>query len=140
LYNYIKYCIIFAKYFYHIFNENRKTRIRTKRRGFAAEYYRKNNYVILDRNWKCYHLEVDLIVLNEDYIVFCEVKTRSYTTLGEPETFVTPQKQKNLIRAANLYLTRRSINKEVRFDIISIITKGENYQIHHIPNAFQPKW
>ncbi len=117
-----------------------KQELGQKGEDLAAEYYRKNNYVILDRNWKCYHLEVDLIVLNEDYIVFCEVKTRSYTTLGEPETFVTPQKQKNLIRAANLYLTRRSINKEVRFDIISIITKGENYQIHHIPNAFQPKW
>lgn len=117
-----------------------KQELGQKGEDLAAEYYRKNNYVILDRNWKCYHLEVDLIVLNEDYIVFCEVKTRSYTTLGEPETFVTPQKQKNLIRAANLYLTRRSINKEVRFDIISIITKGEIYQIHHIPNAFQPKW
>ncbi len=117
-----------------------KQELGQKGEDLAAEYYRKNNYVILDRNWKCYHLEVDLIVLNENYIVFCEVKTRSYTTLGEPETFVTPQKQKNLIRAANLYLTRRSINKEVRFDIISIITKGENYQIHHIPNAFQPKW
>lgn len=117
-----------------------KQELGQKGEDLAAEYYRKNNYVILDRNWKCYHLEVDLIVLNEDYIVFCEVKTRSYTTLGEPETFVTPQKQKNLIRAANLYLIRRSINKEVRFDIISIITKGENYQVHHIPNAFQPKW
>lgn len=117
-----------------------KQELGQKGEDLAAEYYRKNNYVILDRNWKCYHLEVDLIVLNEDYIVFCEVKTRSYTTLGEPETFVTPQKQKNLIRAANLYLTRRSFNKEVRFDIISIITKGGNYQIHHIPNAFQPKW
>ena len=106
----------------------------------AEDFYRKNNYFILEKNWRCYHLEVDLIVLNNDYIVFCEVKTRSYTTLGEPETFVTPQKQKNLIRAANMYLNRKSISKEVRFDIISIVRCGENYQIHHIPNAFSPKW
>jgi putative endonuclease len=111
-----------------------------KGEDLAAEFYRQNNYVILDRNWKCYHLEVDLIAINEKEIVFCEVKTRSYTTLGEPETFVTPQKQKNLIRAANLYLTRRSISKEVRFDIVSVVLHGEKYQIHHIPNAFQPKW
>lgn len=106
----------------------------------AAEFYRKNNYDILDRNWKCYHLEVDLIAINEEYLVFCEVKTRSYTAFGEPETFVTPQKQKNLIRAANMYLTRKKISKEVRFDIISIILNGDQYQIHHIPNAFQPRW
>lgn len=117
-----------------------KQELGQKGEDIAAEFYRKNNYVILDRNWKCYHLEVDLIALNEEYLVFCEVKTRSYTTLGEPETFVTPQKQKNLIRAANMYLTRKKISKEVRFDIISIVICGNEQQIHHIPNAFQPKW
>ncbi|MBO4655995.1 MAG: YraN family protein [Bacteroidales bacterium] len=111
-----------------------------KGEDLAAEFYRKNNYIILDRNWKCYHLEVDLVALNEEYLVFCEVKTRSYTAFGEPETFVTTQKQKNLIRAANMYLTRKNISKEVRFDIISIVICGEEYQIHHIPNAFQPRW
>ena len=117
-----------------------KQLIGQKGEDLAAEFYRQHNYVILDRNWKCYHLEVDLIAINEEYLVFCEVKTRSCTVFGEPEAFVTPQKQKNLIRAANLYLTRKNISKEVRFDIISIILCGEEYRVHHIPNAFQPRW
>ena len=117
-----------------------KQELGQKGEDLAAEFYRKNNYDILDRNWKCYHLEVDLIAINEEYIVFCEVKTRSYTTFGEPENFVTPLKQKNLIRAANMYLTRKNISKEVRFDIISIVLCGEEYHFQHIPNAFQPKW
>ena len=106
----------------------------------AADFYVHNGYAILERNWKCYHLEVDLIARNEDTLVICEVKTRSNIAFGEPETFVTPQKQKNLIRAANMYLTRKNISKEVRFDIISIVLCGEEYHIQHIPNAFQPKW
>ena len=107
---------------------------------FAADYYVQNGYTILERNWHCYHLEVDLIARNEDTLVICEVKTRSNTVFGEPETFVTPQKQKNLIRAANMYLSRTCLNLDVRFDIISVTLCGNDYQLHHIPGAFQPKW
>lgn len=106
----------------------------------AADFYVRNGYAILERNWKCYHLEVDLIARNEDTLVVCEVKTRSNITFGEPETFVTPQKQKNLIRAANMYLTRTGLNLDVRFDIISVTLCGNDYKLHHIPSAFQPKW
>lgn len=107
---------------------------------WAKEFYKQQNYVILETNWRCYHLEVDLIAINNEQIVFCEVKTRSSTTFGEPETFVTPEKQRHLIRAANLYLTRKCIDKEVRFDIISVIICGNEHQLHHLPDAFKPKW
>ena len=106
----------------------------------AADFYVRNGYSILERNWKCYHLEVDLITRNEDTLVICEVKTRTNIAFGEPETFVTPQKQKNLIRAANMYLTRVGLNLDVRFDIISVTLCGNDHQLHHIPDAFQPKW
>lgn len=112
------------------------------RRGedLAADFYVQNGFTILERNWHCYHLEVDMIARNEDTLVICEVKTRSSIDFGEPETFVTPQKQKNLIRAANMYLTRTQLNLEVRFDIVSVTLCGNDHQLHHIPSAFQPKW
>ena len=111
-----------------------------KGEDLAAEYYVQNGYSILERNWQCYHLEVDLIARNDKYLIISEVKTRSSTTFGEPETFVTPQKQKNLIRAASMYLTRTGLNLEVRFDIISVTLCGNEHQLHHIPDAFLPKW
>ncbi|MBP5709504.1 MAG: YraN family protein [Bacteroidales bacterium] len=106
----------------------------------AIAYYLKQNYTILDTNWRFGHLEVDVIAENEDTIVFCEVKTRSSNCFGEPESFVTLQKQKNIIRAANSYVLRKGINKDVRFDVISIIKNNNGCTLNHIPDAFCPKW
>ncbi len=106
----------------------------------TCQFYENQHYRIVERNWKCYHLEVDLIVENDDYLVFCEVKTRSSTVFGEPETFVTPEKQRNIIKAANIYVRNKGIEKEVRCDVVSIIICGEQHQLHFLPDAFKPKW
>ncbi|MBO4232304.1 MAG: YraN family protein [Bacteroidales bacterium] len=106
----------------------------------AADHYIKLKYNILEKNWHFGHLEVDIIAENADTVVFCEVKTRSSNTFGEPETFVTMQKQKNIIKAANNYILRKGINKDVRFDVISIVKNGDNCALNHIPDAFTPKW
>lgn len=117
-----------------------KQELGQKGEELAEKYYRDHNFVILEKNWRHNHLEVDIIVMNNEYIVFCEVKTRSYTAFGEPETFVTTQKQSNIIRAANYYVKSKNISKDVRFDIISVTTRGKEYQLHHIPDAFKPRW
>ena len=106
----------------------------------AKNYLKDLHYTILETNWRSNHLEVDIIAQNDEFIIFCEVKTRSSNIMGAPESFVTPQKQQNLIRAAHRYVVTKNIDKEVRFDIISILSKGANCEIHHIPDAFAPKW
>lgn len=111
-----------------------------KGEDLAVEYYRSLKFDVLEKNWRSNHLEVDLIVSNADFVVFCEVKTRSSTVIGNPEEFVNAQKQNNLIRAANNYILRKGINKEVRFDIIAIVEKSGSREINHIPDAFKPRW
>jgi putative endonuclease len=112
------------------------------RRGeaLALAFYKEKGYTILEQNWQSNHLEVDLIVKNDEYIVFCEVKTRSGNALVEPQSSVTPQKQRNLIRAANHYVLKHRIALEVRFDVVAIILNGEEHTLEHIPFAFMPKW
>jgi len=112
------------------------------RRGeeLALAFYKDNQYTILEKNWQANHLEVDIIAKNDEYIAFCEVKTRSSDTFGVPQTSVTPQKQRNIIRAANFYVLKHRITLEVRFDIISILFSGDQYRLEHIPFAFSPKW
>ena len=112
----------------------------TKGEELAQNYLKNLNYTILETNWRSHHLEVDIIAQNEEFIIFCEVKTRSSSKMGAPESFVTPQKQQNLIKAAHHYVMSRNITKEVRFDIISIISKDMHNDILHIPDAFAPKW
>lgn len=106
----------------------------------ALTFYQENKYTILEKNWNHNHLEVDIIAKNEDYIVFCEVKTRSGNLFGEPHQSVTSQKQRNIIRAANYYVLNHKISLEVRFDIISVILDGDQHKLVHIPFAFTPKW
>lgn len=106
----------------------------------ARDFFMQNGYKILAMNWKLYHLELDLIAENDEYLVFCEVKTRSSTVFGTPETFVTPEKQRKIIRAANLYMNRANIDKEVRLDIVSVTVCGDRKELHHLPDAFKPHW
>jgi len=106
----------------------------------ALAFYKENQYSILEKNWQSNHLEVDIIAKNDEFIVFCEVKTRSGSLFGNPEQSVTTQKQRNIIRAAHHYVLKHRILLEVRFDIISIVFNGEQHTLEHIPFAFMPKW
>lgn len=108
--------------------------------AMAAEYLLSNGYTILETNWQIGHLEVDIIASSNDMLVFVEVKTRKSNAFGEPEDFVGLPKQRNLIRAANIYLQKTGINKEVRFDIISVILNSGTEDIKHIVDAFKPHW
>lgn len=102
----------------------------------AAEYLINKGFIILERNWRYKHYEIDILAENENFLIVVEVKYRSYTAFGEPEVFVNKQKQKFLTEAANQYILQNNIDKEVRFDIISISGKNEKMQIHHIEDAF----
>ena len=104
----------------------------------AEEHLKKAGYKILFRNWKWGRHEIDIIAQNNDFILFVEVKTRSDGFQMHPVTAVTREKQKSIIRAADGYLQKFNVEKEGRFDIITVIKSGESYKIDHIEGAFYP--
>lgn len=107
---------------------------------FAKDYLLKNNYSLLELSWRYKHKEVDIIAIdnsNND-LVFVEVKTRSDNYWGNPEDFVTRQKQKFLIQAAEAYIEKNNINSNTRFDIISVIFNNNTFNIEQIKNSFYP--
>jgi putative endonuclease len=109
-----------------------------KGEDLAAEYLKKAGFKILSRNWKWGKYEIDIIAENSVVIVFAEVKTRTDDFQMHPVTAVTREKQKSIIFAADGYLQKFNINKESRFDVLTIINKGESFQIDHIEGAFYP--
>ena len=111
-----------------------------KGEDLAWEYLAGQGYRLLERNLHWGHLELDLVVENDDFIVFVEVKTRKNNLFGEPESFVTLQKQRNMIRAANGYVQKNGIRKEVRFDIVSVILDEGQGSVTHIQDSFKPSW
>ena len=104
----------------------------------ASSFLVKKGYKIVVRNLKMGKNEIDIIAENESFMVFVEVKTRSGDYLEHPCAAVTTSKQKSIIKTADNYIRQHNIDKESRFDIITIIKNNSEFEIAHIENAFYP--
>ncbi len=104
----------------------------------AADYLKNKGYRIIKKNWRSGKLEVDIIAENKDYIVFTEVKTRSENFYIHPADAVTKDKQRSIILAADNFVKWNNIDKECRFDVITVIIKPDSHEIDHIEDAFYP--
>lgn len=105
----------------------------------ACDYLIKNNYIILDRNFRCSQGEIDIIAkdVKKNELVFIEVKTRSNFKYGVPSEAVTNMKKRHFISASKYYLFQKNIkNTFIRFDIIEIFPKNNSFQINHIIQVF----
>jgi len=105
----------------------------------AVNYLIREGYLILDRNWKSGHKELDIVAEKDGTLVVVEVKTRKSNKYGNPEDAVSSRKIRNTVLAADAYIRYNRIDLPVRFDIISIVSNGDD--IKHIEDAFRsPVW
>lgn len=114
-------------------------RHRTGRQGEvrAANFLRAQRYQILERNYRFARGEIDIIAERDDVLVFVEVKTATTRAFGEPETWVTEAKQKQIGMVAERYLQDREIeDKDCRFDVIAVQMSHGSSELKHIENAF----
>lgn len=101
----------------------------------AKEFLIANNYAILETNYRYKKAEIDIIAVKENILAIIEVKTRTSTHFGEPESFVNNKKIKLILEATNAYIIEKDLDLEVSLDIISVVIGKEN-EINHIPNAY----
>ena len=103
----------------------------------AAQYLLRKGYKILRRNFFFDKAEIDIIAQkDENTIVMVEVKTRNSSFFGDPQDFVTKNKIKLLVKAANEYIVSNELHAEVRFDIIAVLKNQKMEQLQHFENAF----
>ena len=102
----------------------------------AVDFLLKNNYAIIERNYRFDKAEVDIIAQKENTLAVVEVKTRSTKDFGNPEEFVKPKQIKNLVKAVDEYVTVNDLDVEVRFDIIAIVKDKNEFKIEHLEDAF----
>ncbi len=102
----------------------------------AAKYLEDKGYEIIERNYRWKRYEIDIIVKKEPFLVFVEVKTKTNTSYGLPEDDVTPRKASQVTAAAEEYLYESGWKKEIRFDIVAVVIKGQSVEIEHIEDAF----
>jgi putative endonuclease len=98
----------------------------------AGNYLKSKGYKIVEKNYRCKLGEIDLIAEKDDFIVFVEVKTRSNDKFGKGFEAVVNKKIDKIRRVAMLYMIQKDLQKEIRFDVISI----DNNVVTHIEGAF----
>ena len=104
--------------------------------SLARIHLEKSGHEILHCNYRNQRAEIDIVSRFDEKIVVTEVKTRQTAEIGEPYLSVTKAKQKQIIKAANLYILEFDIHEETRFDIVSIVHNSFGTRLEHIENAF----
>ncbi len=105
----------------------------------AVNYLISKGYKIRDTNWRFRKYELDIVAEYSGLLIIAEVKSRSGTYFEQPFQAVHKKKQGFIIEAANAYIQKFEIDSETRFDIISIVARGEGFEIEHIEDAFYPR-
>lgn len=110
-----------------------------KAEDIAMEYLVVNGYEILATNWRSGRSEIDIIATDFDQLVFCEVKSRSYDSLGKPEIAINSKKEEMIIRGAVAFMNHQNYEGKFRFDVISIVLRSEeDFDLEHFEDAFFP--
>lgn len=106
----------------------------------SVRYLTSRSYTVLERGFRRFRGEIDIIALRDDTLVFIEVKTRTRTDFGLPDASVTRSKQRQIRKIALGYLMERGLAEEktaCRFDVLSLVWQGDGlFRLVHYENAF----
>ena len=97
----------------------------TSVRGAAAEaraltFLQQQGLTLVEQNFYCRWGEIDLILRDQETLVFVEVRQRSSARFGGAAASVSAGKQAKLWRTAEVYLQRIRRIPVCRFDLIAI--------------------
>jgi putative endonuclease len=107
--------------------------------SLAHNYLTKQGLKRLNQNYRCRIGEIDLIMQDDRYLVFIEVRYRKNDDFGGAKASVTRQKQKKIRRVAEYYLKRfgpRAQHIFCRFDVMAVCAVREGLKIEWLKNAF----
>jgi len=108
----------------------------------AVNFLINKGFRIFHTNWRTGHKELDIVAGKNGTIHFVEVRSRSRGSIVSPEQTVNRSKQRMVMAAARIYMTRYQIRAEARFDVIAIVLGPErtagspDYEVKYIPDAF----
>ena len=104
----------------------------------AEEHFERLGYLLLARNHRTRHGELDLVVHREGVLVFVEVKTRR---AGGPWDNLHPRKRVQVRTMARAWLQEvrdRPYARELRFDGVAVLldADGALVRLDHLEAAF----
>lgn len=104
----------------------------------ACEFLKTKGLKLIHRNYRCLCGEIDLIMQDQQDIVFIEVRVRNHPNYGDAVESVNKSKQKKIIKTASYFLQQHKWFDKVncRFDVIGISYTKTKAAIEWIQNAF----
>jgi putative endonuclease len=107
----------------------------------AAEHFARLGYRVLAQNHHTRWGELDLVLSDGRTLVFCEVKTRSLGSGGEPFDKLDLTKQAQVRKMAAAWLaevTDRPWHDDLRFDAVGVLLdrQGGLVRLDHLEGAF----
>jgi putative endonuclease len=101
----------------------------------ALEFLLKKGFKLIETNYENKIGEIDLIMIDEDWLVFVEVKLKVGDKFGTPEEMINKRKLAQIKRVAESYLVleKNKIKKFNKFRIDAVcIVLDENDEINKI--------
>jgi len=107
----------------------------------AYDYLLAQGLKSVSRNYRIPSGEIDIIMQDNDNIVFIEVRFRKNDHFGNGAESVTSFKQNKIYRTALHFLQKhpKLAKYNYRFDVISMSLSNNQFIIDWIDDAFQPE-
>jgi len=84
----------------------------------ACLFLEKQGLKLIEKNYRCRNGEIDLIMQDQETLVFVEVRYRTNNSFGSAVDSVDHGKIQKLIAAANHYVAKHQVDRPMRFDVI----------------------
>ncbi|GGA83347.1 UPF0102 protein [Neiella marina] len=105
----------------------------------ALDYLRRQGLSLVTQHFRKGHWEIDLIMREQDTLVFVEVKYRSQKGYGGAEYALSQAQISRLRRTAQYFLQTQQLKEHqtaCRFDLLAVDGQGNEQQISWLKNAF----
>ena len=106
----------------------------------ALHYLKKRGLKLLRRNYACRLGEIDLIMKDDNHIVFVEVRLRKQKNChGRAEETINNHKRRKIIATAQHYIQKENNKAETgyRFDVVAMTDDNtKKFAVKWIKNAF----
>jgi len=105
----------------------------------AAGFLADRGWVILHRNFRIGHREIDLVARRDEVVAFVEVKTRGGLGYGHPLEAITRKKRREIQQVAAAWIEAHGSPGDVyRFDAVAILLPvGGAPVIEHVEDAWR---
>jgi putative endonuclease len=104
----------------------------------ACKFLQRKGFRLLEQNYSWYGGEIDLIMQDQEDIVFVEVRRRQHIHYGNALESIDRKKMHKLLKTATHFLQAKKWlhKRNSRFDVIAIHPVAGKMQLEWIKNAF----